>query len=39
MKSFLNTLYEFCVEVGKWRAAASLARMGHYDEAKKLMTK
>lgn len=37
MKQFLNSLYQIAVSIGQARAAAAMARSGHYEEAKALM--
>jgi hypothetical protein len=39
MKSILNAIYEFFVEMGKAKAATALARAGDYESAKHIMTK
>ena len=39
MKNFLNTIYNICLSIGQTRAACALARSGHYEQAKALMTK
>lgn len=37
MKTIFNYFISFCESIGKAKAASVLARMGKYDEAKKIM--
>ncbi len=37
MKKFLNAVYTFFQEMGKAKAATTLARMGNYEAAKSVM--